>query len=307
MKKPDSGGRAMQITMSEDYKNKMAENDIERLRQLQLKEADLLRDFAHRLDEQGIKYYLAFGTLLGAVRHQGFIPWDDDVDVFVPRPDYDRLLQNADRVIGDEYLLVYNDEEKFPVWFNQFAGVEAPRVKVLKNRGAHIEAQNVRIDVFPLDGLPEGKWRQKLLFSRLKILHYLRIIGSIYITSIDFGKKRSFLKKVCIWIIFDLKLGKCFPPHKLMDRMDKIIKKYPYGSSKDVYGLTFDYNWKRLVCPKEWFGEGVEVMFEGSLFHIPADSHNVLTKCYGDYMTMPPEDKRVLKHIVGFVDDDSAK
>lgn len=295
----------MEITMS-SVNTEFAQNN-EMLRKLQLAELNILKKVTDSMEKNGIRYYLGYGTLLGAIRHQGFIPWDDDVDVFVPRPDYERLIQNADRVIGDKYLLVYNDEEKCPAWFNQFAGVEDPRFKVIRNQSAHIGAQNVRIDVFPLDGLPDGKWRQRFLFFRLRLLYYLRIVGSIYITGIDFEKKRSFLKKVCIWIIFDLKFGKCFPPHKLMNRMDKIIKKYPYRSSKEVYGLTFDYNWKRLVCPKNWFGEGAEAMFEGSLFHIPADSHNVLTKYYGNYMAMPPEDERVLKHIMEFVEDDSSK
>lgn len=281
----------------------MEEKQINQLRLLQLKELEILKDFTRVLDGNNLHYFLGFGTLLGVVRHQGFVPWDDDIDVFMPRPDYEKLLQNADQIIRGKYRLIYHDAEKYPNWFFHFSAVENPEVKVLKRRGSQIRTESVIIDVFALDGLPDSPWKRWTIFFQLKILHYVRKMGRSYANGVNPETKRSLMERIVIWLLFDLKLGKFLRPHKTLDRINRLNKKYPYEGCKYVYALTFEFNRKRLVCKREWFGEGAIAQFEGSSFRVPADSHQVLTKWYGDYMTPPPESSRGLKHIVGFVDE----
>ena len=274
----------------------------EMLRKYQLAELDILKSVTKVMDENGIRYFLAYGTLLGAVRHKGFIPWDDDIDIFVPRPDYERFKAIASQILEKPYILNYYENESQSVFTNNLLHVENPRMKLLQEKGGVKVEQNIWIDLFPLDGMPASPVIQKFMFLRFRFLYALLRLTRSTIIGVEENKKRPLIETIAIWLNKRLKIGKIMSYKDVLRRFDKIRMKYEYEKSPYVYGLTIDYM-ERCLCKREWFGKGKKAQFEDSAFNIPDDSGSVLTQFYGDYMKLPPEEKRVYKHSIGFVED----
>ena len=128
------------------------------IRPLQLHLLDILISFQQVCEKQGLKYYMVDGSLLGAMRHKGFIPWDDDMDIAMPRDDYERLIQHSKEWLPEPLEFVcYENDPKYPLHFGKIQDasttlIERPHLYYLGG---------VYVDVFPIDGAPEGKWRQK--------------------------------------------------------------------------------------------------------------------------------------------------
>ena len=124
------------------------------LRKLQLTELELFKKFAQFAEEHKIRYFALGGTLLGAVRHKGFIPWDDDMDIGVPREDYDRLLEICKTEEAPfEMHTFFNDEN----YFRYFAQIQDPSIKVIRKDKQIQEITSSWVDIFPLDGMPNNR------------------------------------------------------------------------------------------------------------------------------------------------------
>lgn len=257
---------------------------IENLQKRGLEIAKVFRDLC---EQHGWTYYLAGGSLLGAVRHKGFIPWDDDMDFVMPRKDYDQLVHFALTQSDDDryHVLSYEKDRDFPWWF----------IKMVDTQSTFIERQfsacqayyGFAIDVFPLDNY-EGDRKSEKLKKKADWLKRLLVIHER-----DFSSE-SLLKRMLAFFV------KRTSARRIQNKLKKVCLKMGTDVSPSVMG----YN-GRAVFPKQAFGQGKMMAFEDVSFNAPDDPHVYLSTVYdGDYMVPPPLDQRDAHNLL-FVDLDT--
>ena len=257
-------------------------------RQLQHCCLNILKAVRDVCEKNGLTYYLCGGTLLGAVRHKGFIPWDDDIDIWMPRKDYEKFLNLADNDFPDNYYVMnytkFSHPEKPSRHFAQV--IDRNAIKVINAGSVNKGEENAWIDIFPLDGMPGGKLHQKLHYY-----HYFFLYVFLQISWFDdrvnlYKANRPFYEKFAISILKTTHLGKNWNTCAIIQRIHKMLSKYDYDSSEYVGSLLGRYRDKEII-PKAWFNEKILVPFEDDEFHIPAAYDTILKNFYGDYMTPP--------------------
>lgn len=244
---------------------------------------NILSDVADFCTRKQIRYYLVCGTALGAVRHNGFIPWDDDIDIGIPRPDYERFL--AEYQSAKYYLCSSKKDPNYPY---PFAKVCDPRTELIE-KIAHPYKLGVYIDVFPIDGLPSNP--QKLKKHLKKIAWDQRLLTW---KRLDNNRKEKTKYKILHGFA---KLFLAFIPISfLVRKVDKHLSVYPYDSSENVGHLVTKAYWGQDVKPRHIFEKPVPHKFEDRVFLLPGDYDMYLRLEYGDYMTLPPKEKQVSNH-----------
>lgn len=248
-------------------------------RELQNHLLSMVKQFHEICVENNLVYYIVGGTLLGAVRHHGFIPWDDDIDVAMPREDYN-LLKSISNQIFPEYLEIkfYENTPNSPIHF----------VKLVDNRTTLIENgyrdyyEGVYIDIFPIDGAPNKA-------SKIKKQQILARIYTSLILNHCYTDGRQGLRKAYGFF------AKLLNMDKLHYSLEKTITQFPYESSEVVGNYLGAYGIREFI-PKKCFGTPKTYKFEDTELYGPEDYHYYLTSIYGDYMQLPPVDKRVNTH-----------
>lgn len=258
----------------------MTNQELLKVQQLEL---DLLKEFIKICEEENLRYFAIAGTVLGAVRHGGFIPWDDDIDVGMPRRDYEKFLKIAqDKLPKHMFLQHYTTDPDVPFHFAKLRNsnttfVELSCAKVKMNHGVYI-------DVFPLDGFPDSKLKQK--FIRTK-----KVLFDIYMGRLFYGSKVNLKVRILSRMLMVL-----MPNYKKqIIKNEKFYKSFDYDKKDNVISYYSGYGLKAMA-PKEFFGDGKEYEFEGVKVKVPAKTDEYLTKLYGDYMKLPPEEKRYGHH-----------
>lgn len=258
------------------------------LKDLQYKELEMLKTMLPIFEKYNIRYFLLGGTFLGAVRHNGFIPWDDDIDIGMPRPDYEKFIEIADKELP-EYLKVVSFKKDLD-YNKYFIKVINKNISFIREDTIEQKETNLWIDIFPLDGLPNNKiifkvHKLKLMYRRL-MLQY-----SVFKTGVNIKKKRSFIEG---WLI---KFGYVFTklvhlnPKKQLLKLEKLMMKYDYVSSKNVINFMGAYKFKEMF-PKSYYDNFSMYNFEGIKLPAPTNYDAVLRQMYGDYMKLPPMDQR---------------
>lgn len=250
--------------------------DGARLRALQLGELEILLEFRRLCEENGLRYYLTGGTLLGAVRHKGFIPWDDDIDVVMPREDYKRFAQLCrQQVLSQNYY--YQSSETASKYTFFFA-------KLKKRPMRPDEAAEGYIDIFALDKCPDWDWLAALFFKGIELcsMSMLEKVDPEFVC----GYKRWYMR--FLW-----KALSKLPLHWLIELRNVVCKGFGWLSSgKRVCNVGGLYGFPKEVCNAEWFLPKAELEFEGQSFSVPAGWHELLSNMYGDYMTPPDQTGR---------------
>lgn len=251
---------------------------------------EVLQAVAAVCHEHGLRYSLTGGTLLGAVRHQGFIPWDDDIDIMMPRPDYDRFLQIVSS--GDCGFNLYSMELNGSDYWYLFAKA-CHRNTLLEERG--VRRTNVKlgvyVDIFPVDGAGNNYRVAKLRTMLFKVLHGLKV------TSNWNGFRRSKLRK---WYYEPLRyicylLSKLLGGKRLDKMIDRFLRSKSYENHRFAGRLVGDFGAKEIM-PKALFEKTCKLSFEGQEFTAVADYDAFLSGIYGNYMELPPLRKQVTHH-----------
>ena len=263
---------------------------LEELQNVELNTLKTLRDFcdAHRL-----RYYLCGGTLIGAVRHKGFIPWDDDIDVMMPRPDYMELIRlNSDGWLDSHHkldTLELNDDPLSSV----LRIIDTDTTLCFTNSRTRRE-YGCWIDIFPLDGLSDSKLKRKAQFRCARLLTDFSIASSMKMG----GRRRSKLVGALQYAIAPLlPFIRAYGSERWNKALDRLSKRYPYESATYV-GVVVGRAGEKEAMLKSRMEPAVEVEFGGEKFTAMANYHEYLTNLYGDYMTPPPEAEKASRHII---------
>ena len=226
-----------------------------------------------------IRYMLFAGSALGAVRHQGFIPWDDDLDIVMLREDYERFLFAAENELDPEtYYLQKEFSEHWPMFFSKLRrnGTACIERQILKDPELH---QGIYIDIFPCDNLSDNPVVRRLQFLASKAVIAKSVYRRGYLTD-------SIVKKVFIQICRLL-------PLKSLWRFVKMSRK---GNTKQVHTFFGGASrYEKNVYPRAWFESVTLLPFEDGSFPVSVYYDKLLTKLYGDYMTPLPEEQRGCK------------
>ena len=245
---------------------------------------EMLRDFDLYCSGNGITYFLSGGSLLGAVRHHGFIPWDNDVDIMLPRDDYERLMRSVnENGIGDKYDIVTfaNGKSRLP-----FAKMINREVAVTENDTRMCD--RLWIDLFPLDGLPEDENKAKRLLDKANRIKYrialsMSIIGTgTSLFRVVFKIPAALFHKVINSVLFRNIYTK---------QMLKLCQTNGYDDAELIGGITWSCGAKELMRKEDLF-PARRVRFEDISVMIPDNAEDYLKSMYGDYMKLPNEKDR---------------
>ncbi|MBR7186611.1 MAG: LicD family protein [Clostridia bacterium] len=251
----------------------------------------ILTEFDRVCREHDLKYSLAYGTLIGAIRHKGFIPWDDDVDVVMPRPDYEKFyaLVKEGMITFSEHFLLSEDRGKKALY---------PFLKLMDDRfsvrsHSHKEVPYLFIDIFPLDGAPTDEKSMEKIYKRRLRYNALNVLALWY----TLESKWSVLLRVFGFPVY--LFATVYGAHRAAKKARENAQRHAYEAHGDCG--VFCYCQAKWKMPRASFEEYIDVPFEDKSFRVIADYDIWLRRIYGDYMQIPPEDKRQTHCVKAFL------
>ncbi|MBR1630505.1 MAG: LicD family protein [Paludibacteraceae bacterium] len=246
--------------------------DIDTLHQHLLGHLKAIDDVCQK---HGLRYYIYCGTMLGAVRHKGFIPWDDDLDIAMPRPDYERFIRHAGEWLPAPYEFVcWESNPEYPLPFGKIQNadttlIERPHLYFLG--GSYI-------DVFPIDGVPDGRWSQRIHFAKYEILK--KIIYMAYRDPYRHGHGAS------CWL--PLFCRKVIGQQRAQRATRRLLMKHDFSYRRSV--CTYDDGMRGIIDKESVLGHPTPITFETLRVMGVQHADAYLTQMYGDYMRIPPHD-----------------
>lgn len=273
----------------------MEQDDLSAIKAIEL---EIFDEFLRLAEKHDLEYFLTAGTCLGAVRHGGFIPWDDDIDVGMPRSEYERFERIAQEELDDRY--VYQTMNTEPGCGFVFGKIRAKDTVLSENYSHHLPmSQGVWVDIFPFDEMPDDTRKRKALYRKVSFLRNLYIVKCGY--AMPEGKGKLFPILYHAARLFS----------KFVSRKEVIAALQAAMTQYQDLPTTYVYNFGTAYAPgKELIAQDVlfpcgKLAFEGRPCKVPRNTDAFLTSLYGDYMTLPPEEKRVggMHHIHEFADN----
>lgn len=258
--------------------------DQNTLEQLHKHELEIMDEFVRICNKYNLTYFLYGGTLLGAVRHKGFIPWDDDLDLAMPRKDYEKFIEVAKNELNSKFELDNYHTNK--LCYLNFSKIRNKNTILVQDfqKDNYEGPKGIWIDIFPLDNAK--KEEGKLQSLRIIFIKAMRSIAH-YKSNIYLGNNKIKLKKV---------LGKIFgiiPLNTLLSIQDTLMKKNAKKETEYFISIASQYNYKKQTMKKDIFIPAKELEFEGRKYKVPNNYTYFLERIYGDYMKLPPKEKRI--------------
>lgn len=253
------------------------------IKDIQKMELDMLIELHEFMKKHQLRYYLIGGSMLGAIRHKGFIPWDDDIDIGMPRVDFERLLLLSEKLPEPLQLKFFRNNE---LYIYNFAKIENKNTILIETDIKHLNIKSgIYIDIFPIDGVPNNKIIRKIHLIKIKLLFLLRNICCA-----DSKKKRRLLKQSMVILIQNI-----FSFKFIIKELDKHMRKYSFEESKIIANYSGSWG-EREIMPKSYMGDPVLYKFEKYNFFGVAQPDKYLKNVYGNYMELPEEEKRTSHH-----------
>lgn len=277
----------MDNTLKDNSKNNKNHSQYENLtlRDAQMLMVSILKDVDNICEKHNLKYFLDAGTLLGAIRHKGFIPWDDDMDIGMLREDYEKFLKIAKQELPNHLFLQTFESDKYYDIYQvpckvRYNGTILIEKAIGENEKMH---NGVYIDIFPYDSLPKYNFVYKIqrAISRIILQSFVRLR--------DIPKKLTYKNKITF--SFYKIITKIFTAKKRRKFFNFLIKWNDINSKYMGYGV--DTAWSEYVYKKQDYFDLIKLEFEGEHFYGPKNADAILTALYGDYMTLPKEEDRV--------------
>lgn len=257
--------------------------DIKELQDCQL---EILEEIDRVCQENGLSYCLAYGTCIGAIRHKGFIPWDDDIDILMSAEDFEKFNALASSFRKPFFLQNRHTDKEYGLMISRVRNSNTTLIE--KNEAFRDMNHGIFVDVYPLFDCPKGKFAAK---SKI----WNAMLYRLFLYGVP-PKNRGKLMKVGSTVLLAVtpkKVRKSF-----LDKLyKKLLKPGESGFVSPYYGDSI-----KRSFPKEWFWPPVRVPFEGKSLPVPADYDSFLRKTYGDYMQLPPVEKQVVHHDFEYVD-----
>ncbi|WP_025725316.1 LicD family protein [Acholeplasma granularum] len=265
------------------------------LRRIQLCQLDLALEVKRICEKYEIKYFLIGGTLLGAVRHGGFIPWDDDLDIGMLRNDYDRFINIAKEELNKEYFLQTNQTDRH--YGFGFAKIKINNTifleEITRKNNTH---KGIFIDIFPFDNMPDNIKQQKWHSIKVRLYRHLLLIKCRYLSS-DKNKKykQIIMNIVSVPLLF---ITKKFLVRKLVREETR------YNNKKTINKINLEgsYKYREHIAAKLLDNNLSTINFENISFYTPNSPELYLKNLYGDYLKLPPIDKRQNRHGIVKID-----
>lgn len=269
----------------------LSQEQINKLKSIQLQ---LLDDFVKTCEKLGLTYFLCAGTLLGAVRHGGFIPWDDDIDVQMPRQDYLKFIREAKQFLNPKYVVSsFYTEDEFLGDFAKLVDTSTTYVEV--STFFRKITKGCNIDIFPIDFISDS--RLKRFFYNLRINIFRKRINKGYYLNANYEKQSL---KGKLFGVFAAVITGFMKPEKAEKKMLLFIEKHA-PKTKTKYSIV-ESKCTRLYLSSVFDGTS-RVSFEGKQYNAPVDTDNYLKIQYGpNYMELPPIEKRVIHHYCASID-----
>lgn len=260
----------------------------EEFRRLQLIQIPLLKEFDRVCRENNITYSISGGTLIGAVRHKGYIPWDDDADIMMLREEYEKFKKVRDQL--DPSICFFQDHDTDSNYIWGYGKIRRVGTKFIRCGQSHLKFQTgVSIDIFPLDDVPNSTFKRMMLDLKM-----WKLRKTLWAQVAKYTEKNPFKR---LWY----KTLALTNPEKVFKKVKKYTDKSRNNNEKEVRVLLFPSIGKMYVknpmktrysMPKSWFTDVVEYEFEDMKIYGTRDYHAALYYQYRDYMTLPPVDKR---------------
>ncbi len=262
----------------------ISEEQVKKLKEI---EVDILKQFIKVCDLLNLKYYIIAGTLIGAIRHKGFIPWDDDIDIAMPRDDFNTfILKGQEYLPQNLFIQTYKTDGEFLLNIAKIRDSDTTFIEKTSKR-LNIN-KGIFIDIFPLDNFINTPTFRIKAQKKIKVLKIA--IGRKF-----YREKSSFKLKLKQFISRFI-----FPSSKkAMDCFEKYVTNIPKSEYCNNYSSNYGF---KEACPWQWFDNGVDVTFEGLTVKAPKNYDLYLKQIYGDYLKLPPKEKQVSCHDTDIID-----
>lgn len=263
-------------------------SNMENIDKLHFVDLEIVKEVISICEQHNLLYYALGGTMLGAIRHKGFIPWDDDIDLGMPRNDYEKFLEIAPKELSKKLKLVnYRTDPDYHYYITR---VLDTTTKVVETRYEHEgNYTHASIDIFPLDGSPNNELLRKFYFFR--VMSHRAMMALHYKTGIDPDRKRKLWERILLGIMRRLPTEKMFNAYNQKEIIDKLLKKHNMWRSIISGNIMGAYRTVEMV-PTDWYGKDTFYQFEDIKLRGIKEFDKYLTHLYGDYMKLPPEGSR---------------